>query len=135
MLRTVDWLLQDKIILVDNAQALTVYEIQQSISEVLDLIDYGNPPVHLIMDLTDVSLIVPSVAELLRIPEMGELYTHRSLSWTMYVGNRQNPAYQLMAAIVAQNFRARIRWADTRTDALTFLAEMDSECQVALSSH
>ena len=116
----VKWLLENRIVYVLNTGVGTAYDVVNSMSEAIAMMENVPPPVHIIIDgQTETNDI--SLSDLLTI--MRKTPSSPNIGWAVYVSeSKMNRFFGSMASQIA---KAQTKAFSTLPEAITFLQRAD----------
>lgn len=117
------WEVDKRVILCKYSGDLTLDVVNGAAREAALMIEGGESPIHMVMDMQDTTSIRYTVQESAsrHLP-----FDVNSLGWVVYVGSKDNAFFRFMASALAQYRGLRVRWFESKLEALKFLKEMDS---------
>src|SRR4051812_14412672 len=107
MTHVISWCLDKRILLVHYTGTLTSEELQDVIPETFVMMDGGNPPLYMVIDVKAVEKFPMNLGELKRFTAT----KHPSLSWIAMVG--MNPLARFVISALSQFADLKIRPANT----------------------
>jgi|GEM_PF-3160422 len=121
-----EWDNTNNILLSFYSGVLTMDEVRKTYLDAEPYYDNSTGLVHNIIHMKDGDFSTKiNMKDLMNIPEgtrYAEKYRER-IGWSVYIGMRDNPFYQMVTAIRMQNANLRMRWFDEMEEAYTFLHE------------
>lgn len=103
---------------------VTIDDIRRGNEDAIQLIRQGLPPVHDIVDASDVTKLQFTLRELL---ESTSFFKEQNLGWMILVGG--NPLVRFFASVLGQVGAMRFRIADDNQEALRTLRKVDLSMQ------
>lgn len=124
MTMNIRWLVEKRVIYCTIEGTLSVEELRQGSSPILQMLNQGEQKlVHILFDLSmtqGVPLQMGLIGETVR-PFM----THPNTGWIIAFGT-QNGMIRMISSIVSQTFRARFRFYPQRDEAIHMLQSLDT---------
>jgi hypothetical protein len=127
MIEKIFWAIPNRIITVRYAQALTHADIEIVIAEVNNMLNIAQPrTIYLIFDATKVT----EYNKEMNIPKAKRyaqsLLLHPNLAWVLFITPfDQHPPLSVIADVVTQLLRLRVKRVSTLDDAILFLMQKD----------
>ncbi|MBZ0304990.1 MAG: hypothetical protein K8I82_02870 [Anaerolineae bacterium] len=117
------WEIEQRIILCKYYGDLTLEVVNGAAKEVAALIEGAEQSIHLVLDMQETTAIRYTVQESAarQLP-----FDVNALGWVVYVGSKENAFFRFMASALAQYRGLRVRWFESKTEALRFLKDVDS---------
>jgi hypothetical protein len=117
----VKWLYEKRIANPAFIGIVTLDDMKNEIAELAALTKTGTPPVHVIVDMSNVERILPGLKQIRQYtpPVSSEI------GWIIIVG--QNPLVRFLSSISVQLSRANYRFYATTGEALDFLRQRDMD--------
>lgn len=117
---TIDWYIENHILLTTYAGDVTIEDIKQQYEEGIALSESVDTPlVHLIVELNDLTSFPKRIADYKSVA--GE--KARNSGWVVLVGD--NKMIRFIASIVSQFMKTRYTYVSTREEALSYIQERD----------
>jgi hypothetical protein len=126
MAHVISWYLDKRILLVEYNGTLTSDELQSVIPETFRMMDEGNPPLYMVIDVKAVDKFPMNLGELKRFT----VAKHPSLSWISMVG--MNPLGRFVITALSQFADLKIRPANTVDEAVAYFSEIDASVKESL---
>ena len=122
---TLTWSRNQRIVDLHCTGDMTFEEIERIVSRYTEMILMGDPPVHTIADIRDVSTFPRDVLRL-RAALTSVRITNGQLGWIVIVAEA-SPLKRFFASLIAQIVipGVKLQFQDTAEDALAFLASVD----------
>src|SRR5687767_1253747 len=117
----VRWLHAPRIVLIHVWDELLLGEIRHGSKEVVRLLDEGTAPVHVVVDVTQMTSFPYSVSE---INSAGDFFRHPNLRYLVVHGVK-SPTVRIILQLLSAMSSFELRIIDTRHDALAILMELD----------
>lgn len=117
------WELETRIVLCQYIGHMSLETVNEAARKVVPYIETGQPPIHFIMDVQEMTGLHYGVQEgaARQLP-----FDTKSVGWVVYVGSKENAFYQFMANALAQVQGVKMRWFEKKEEALAFLKGVDS---------
>lgn len=127
---TIDWLVPQRITIIEIVGNYTSHDLTESTIQVRDgFLDKGTPPVHLICDVRQ---ITSYPTQIFVIKQASEIYLrHPNMGRLLLVGF-DNPLMRFIASAVSQTMRARFQQAESIEQALSNLKAYDQTLEESL---
>jgi hypothetical protein len=116
------WRVEERIIYIRFWGDTTLKDAEEFNAHLIEMLEQGTPPVHLIIDLRELKSTPNDFRNLSKIIK----FPLQQIGWVMNVG-MPNPVLGFIAAALAQLFGARMRSVKTIAEAEQFLAEQESQ--------
>lgn len=117
MSHMVDWMIEGRVIMVQGTDVVTAPEMEEQIEQVRQLLDTGQPPVHLIVDTSKTRIVPRNLMTIRNIR-----YRHPSIGQLFFVGSGRG---LLTGTIIARLNGINSRNFNTLSDALLYLERLD----------
>lgn len=118
---SLDWHLNGIVIHGATWDKLTLHEAREASDVAMELIDSGNAPVHLIVDMTK-PLSIPLSKH--AIVNMLNYLGHPNMGWLVMIGG--TPITHLMLKAASYLFQFNMQYVASFEDAMQFLRELDN---------
>jgi hypothetical protein len=115
------WHTEGRILLGRVYGDLPLPEVEAASRDLIGYLEQGQRPVHLITDMTDLSLYPFNIRA---IRSAADFLNHPALGWWQLFGS-DNPSLRLLTALVARIAGVKFRWAQSQDEALAFLIGQD----------
>jgi hypothetical protein len=89
-------------------------------ADMITFLDQGTPPIHIILDTTNVKKHPMNVAKL---RQASKILDHPAVGWIVLISS--NPVIHFLATVVTQITKSRYRSASSVEEAIPFLREQD----------
>lgn len=126
MAHTTEWYLENRIILTEFSETLTIEGLVANDSVILDMVQGGQAPVHLVIDVrqldefpTNISKIRNSARRYLMLDNMG---------WMVVVGF-DNPIIRFLSSVITQMTDINMIQVDDLDEAMARLQKVDLTLQ------
>ena len=127
----VSWFVPGRVVLARGYGIVTRDENTESDRLVMQYIDRGTPPVHVIIDVTPVDDF-PMYTAQEEIQKSREFLKHQQLGWGILCGT-SNPVVRFLVSIVTRISRVNFRMFENYDEALQFLKEHDQSINLEIS--
>jgi len=119
-----EWDAENNILINFYTGEVSLEEAKQTYVEAAPFFENSTGVIHNIINLTN-GYFAPDikVTTFTNLPESiayAEKYRER-IGWSLYLGHKDNPLYQMITSINMQKNNLRMRWLDTMDDAYQFL--------------
>jgi hypothetical protein len=117
---TIGWHIPDRVVLITFIGTLTLNDIDRMNLDTMALVGQGAPPVHVVSDLLGMDRYPTSIKEISKFIRND---MKARLGWTIVI--TRNKLVRFMSGVIIQLTGTRLRFFDTREEALAFLYEND----------
>jgi len=114
------WYIPNKVYIAHFYDVLTPEELQRQSDKGIELIRSGEPPVHIIIDTRFMSEYPTDMSQVLRVTRA---FHEENLGWALLISN--DPAVRLLAHVVAQLKRTKLKSFTAPDEALGYLKQID----------
>ena len=127
---TIDWYIENHVLLVIYSGDVTIDDIRQQYEKGIALSESVNTPmVHLIVELDNLQSFPKRIADYKSVA--GE--KAKNSGWVILVG--ENKMIRFIASIVSNVMKTRYTYVSTREDALAYIQERDSSVLSNANEH
>lgn len=122
MAHDIRWYVMGRVLYVRLWGTILVEEGQQVSDQSSQMLNSGQPLVHIILNSAELEKIPTSISQLQKTMQV---YQHPSMGWLVEMGS-SNPFVKFVSVMLARLYRVRYRRAATLDEAVAFLKTRDA---------
>lgn len=119
------WYVENKVIFLKLPQSIDDAETIDTLNlSLVELLDQGEAPVHIIIDMSDYKTQFTKINQLGNMDSMSKLFKHEAIGWSIII--TENSMLKFASAVVTNVFKSKLKSCKSLEEANVVLSRLDT---------